>query len=83
MGVAHADDASTTGGIKIKSSDGNFDASLGGRIHFDGLLNMPDSNAHKIGSGAADDANSDFEFRACSFRWAAICTATNTKSTTT
>ena len=63
MGVAHADDASTTGGIKIKSSDGNFDASLGGRIHFDGLLNMPDSNTQKIGSGAADDANSDFEFR--------------------
>ena len=63
IGVAHADDASTTGGIKIKSSDGNFDASLGGRIHFDALLNMPDSNSQKIGSGAADDANSDFEFR--------------------
>ena len=61
--AAYADDASTTGGIKIKSSDGNFDASLGGRIHFDALLNMPDSNAHKIGSGAADDSNSDFEFR--------------------
>src|SRR5882757_8194911 len=61
--VAHADEATTTGGFKIKSSDGNFDASLGGRIHFDGLLNMPDSNEHKIGSGAADDANSDFEFR--------------------
>ncbi|MDB5973513.1 MAG: hypothetical protein JWR07_273 [Nevskia sp.] len=61
--AAYADDASTTGGIKIKSSDGNFDASLGGRIHFDALLNMPDNNSHKIGSGAADDANSDFEFR--------------------
>lgn len=63
MGVAHADDATTTGGIKIKSSDGNFDASLGGRIHFDGLLNMPDSNDKKIGSGAGGDTNSDFEFR--------------------
>src|SRR5882757_8354596 len=65
MGVAHADDASTTGGIKIKSSDGNFDASLGGRIHFDALLNLPDKNSAKIGSGAggASDTNSDFEFR--------------------
>jgi phosphate-selective porin OprO/OprP len=63
VGAAHADDASTSGGIKIKSSDGNFDATIGGRIHFDGLVNMPDHNSHKIGSGAADDANSDFEFR--------------------
>jgi len=63
VGAAHADDATTTGGIKIKSSDGNFDASLGGRIHFDGLVNMPDNNSQKVGSGAASDTNSDFEFR--------------------
>src|SRR5581483_5511051 len=63
VGAAHADDATTTGGIKIKSSDGNFDASLGGRIHFDGLVNMPDNNDQKIGTGAAGDTGSDFEFR--------------------
>lgn len=63
VGVAHADDATTTGGLKIKSSDGNFDASLGGRIHFDGLVNMPDNNDKKIGTGSTGDTGSDFEFR--------------------
>lgn len=63
VGAAHADDATTSGGIKIKSSDGNFDANIGGRIHFDGLINMPDNNSQKIGSGASGDTGSDFEFR--------------------
>ena len=30
-----ADEASTKGGLKIESADGNYSASLGGRIHFD------------------------------------------------
>lgn len=62
-GVAHADTASTTGGIKIKSDDGNFSASIGGRIHFDGYLNSTDNNDEKIGSAVGGDTGSDFEFR--------------------
>ena len=33
-----ADEAETKGGLKITSDDGNFSASLGGRIHFDTYL---------------------------------------------
>lgn len=35
---AQADEAETKGGLKITSDDGNFSASLGGRIHFDTYL---------------------------------------------
>lgn len=66
-GVAHADTASTTGGLKIKSDDGKFDASIGGRIHFDGVVLSPDDSAYngssnKYGSGALNNA-SGFYFR--------------------
>jgi phosphate-selective porin OprO/OprP len=44
-GVAHADSATTTGGIKIKSDDGNFEAVIGGRIHFDGAIAMEDQGS--------------------------------------
>ncbi|WP_078085983.1 OprO/OprP family phosphate-selective porin [Microbulbifer mangrovi] len=37
-GAAAADEAETKGGLKITSDDGNFSASLGGRIHFDTYL---------------------------------------------
>ena len=37
-GTAAADQAETKGGLKITSDDGNFSASLGGRIHFDTYL---------------------------------------------
>ena len=37
-GTAAADKAETKGGLKITSDDGNFSASLGGRIHFDTYL---------------------------------------------
>ncbi|MCK7597118.1 OprO/OprP family phosphate-selective porin [Microbulbifer sp. CAU 1566] len=37
-GTATADEAETKGGLKITSDDGNFSASLGGRIHFDTYL---------------------------------------------
>lgn len=36
--AALADDAKTKGGLKITSDDGNFSASVGGRIHFDTYL---------------------------------------------
>ncbi|WP_226664818.1 OprO/OprP family phosphate-selective porin [Microbulbifer aggregans] len=37
-GTAVADEATTKGNLKITSDDGNFSASLGGRIHFDTYL---------------------------------------------
>ena len=36
--AAKADNAETKGGLKITSEDGNYSASLGGRIHFDTYL---------------------------------------------
>ncbi len=63
MGVAHADEATTTGGLKIKSSDGNFDASLGGRIHFDGELIVPDHGALFGVNDPAGGEKSSFYFR--------------------
>lgn len=70
--VTNGDIASTAGGLKIKSADGNFEASLGGRIHFDGYLDIPGHNrsviggpdAHgRIGSNAVGDTGSEFQFR--------------------
>ncbi|WOX06008.1 OprO/OprP family phosphate-selective porin [Microbulbifer pacificus] len=37
-GTAAADEATTKGNLEIKSDDGNYSASLGGRIHFDTYL---------------------------------------------
>lgn len=36
--IAFADQATTKGGLTIESEDGNFSASLGGRIHFDAYM---------------------------------------------
>lgn len=58
--TAIADDkASTTGGFKIKSEDGNFEAKIGGRIHFDAnyYINEDDLNA------GAQNSKNDFFFR--------------------
>jgi len=44
-GIALADTASTTGGIKIKSDDGAFEANIGGRIHFDAVDLSQDNGA--------------------------------------
>jgi phosphate-selective porin OprO/OprP len=63
VGVAHADEATTTGGIKIKSSDGNFDASIGGRIHFDGEVIEPDHGAKFGANDPAGGEKSSFYFR--------------------
>lgn len=56
--AAMADTAETKGGIKIKTDDGRFEGSLGGRIHFD--ANLIDADAAPARS-AAD--NSDLFFR--------------------
>lgn len=60
-GAAHADSASTLGGIVVKSDDGNFVASLGGRVHFDYTGIMPDKGSG-FDSGAAENT-SGFYFR--------------------
>lgn len=54
---AFADSASTKGGLTIKSDDGRFEATVGGRIHFDGALLNTDSNQ------TANNENSGFYFR--------------------
>ncbi len=61
MGTALADSASTHGGIVVKSDDGNFLASLGGRVHFDYTAIMPDKG-NSFDSGAAENY-SGFYFR--------------------
>ncbi len=63
-GLAHADSASTTGGLKIKSDDGKFEAAIGGRIHVDGSILMPDNDTDALGlSHAGGSNNSGFYFR--------------------
>lgn len=56
-GVAHADPAETKGGIKIKTEDGRFEATVGGRIQFDYYLFAEDDGAligtTPFGSGVA------------------------------
>jgi phosphate-selective porin OprO/OprP len=58
---ALADSASTLGGIVVRSDDGNFVASLGGRVHFDYTGIMPDKSSG-FDSGAAENV-SGFYFR--------------------
>lgn len=55
-----ADTATTKGGFQIKSDDGNFEAKLGGRIHFDGNFYTSEKD---LGSATAQDSNSQFFFR--------------------
>ncbi len=59
--AAHADSAKTLGGIVVTSDDGNFVASLGGRIQFDYTGILPDKGSG-IDSGAAEN-DSGFYFR--------------------
>jgi len=60
-GVAHADPAETKGGIKIKTEDGRFEATVGGRIQFDYYLFSDDNGAligtTPFGSGLASNDN--------------------------
>jgi phosphate-selective porin OprO/OprP len=55
-----ADTATTKGGFQIKSDDGNFEAKLGGRIHFDGNFYTSEKD---LGNATAQDSNSQFFFR--------------------
>lgn len=58
---ALADVAVTRGGVKITSDDGQFEASVGGRIHFDG--NFPlDDDANNANQGIGEQT-SDLYFR--------------------
>lgn len=56
-GAAHADSASTKGGVQIKSDDGRFEANVNGRIHLDGNLIDADEN------GPSNGKFSDLFFR--------------------
>ncbi|MGH8456954.1 MAG: OprO/OprP family phosphate-selective porin [Stenotrophobium sp.] len=56
--AAYADSASSNGGLTVKSDDGRFEATLGGRVHFDGaLLNADTANQ------TANNEASGFYFR--------------------
>ena len=62
-GPLHADDAKADGAFHVTSSDGNFSASLGGRLEFDGYYDNNDSGS-RIGSGVAGaDSSDSFRFR--------------------
>lgn len=60
-GAAHADPAETKGGIKIKTDDGRFEATVGGRIQFDYYSFSEDDGAligsTAFGSGVAANDN--------------------------
>lgn len=61
--VFHNDAAKADGVFRAKSSDGNFSASLGGRLEFDGYYDDNDAGS-RIGSGVAGSDSSDsFRFR--------------------
>ncbi len=62
-GLLHVDDAMAEGAFQVKSADGNFSGSIGGRLEFDGYYDDND-NGSKIGSGVAGSDSSDsFRFR--------------------
>ncbi|MDR3419124.1 MAG: porin [Nevskia sp.] len=60
-GTAAADSAKTLGGIVVTSDDGNYVASLGGRVHFDYTGILPDKGSG-FDSGASEN-DSGFYFR--------------------
>ncbi|MFZ0499104.1 MAG: porin [Steroidobacteraceae bacterium] len=63
IGLAHADVVTTTGGIKVVSSNGDFSAAVGTLVQFDAYGDENDSSS-KIGSGVANgSANDAFRFR--------------------
>lgn len=63
---AIADTATTKGGFQIKSDDGNFEAKIGARIHFDANFYTDEDDIKAVGSGAnasTDKSNSQFFMR--------------------
>ncbi|WP_341919229.1 OprO/OprP family phosphate-selective porin [Hydrocarboniphaga effusa] len=73
VGAAQAATLDTKGGFKVKSDDGEFEASLGGRIQFDlyelnedenAIATAPDGRSAAFGSGTgANDERSSTYFR--------------------
>jgi phosphate-selective porin OprO and OprP len=63
FGTTHADDAATEGLARLESPDGNLSVQIGGRLQFDGYVDLNDGSS-TIGSGVpgADEASS-FRFR--------------------
>jgi phosphate-selective porin OprO and OprP len=62
-GVAHADLATTTGGVTVKTDDGRFEAKFGGRIHLD--TNTPiDDDQENEENGVAEQGFDAFFRRA-------------------
>lgn len=62
-GLFHADAARADGAFTLRSSDGNFSGSLGGRLQFDGYYDDNDEGSG-IGSGVAGASSADtFRFR--------------------
>jgi phosphate-selective porin OprO/OprP len=63
VGLARADVVSTTGGIKVVSSNGDFSAAIGTLLQFDAYEDQNDSSSG-IGSGIANgSSNNAFRFR--------------------
>jgi phosphate-selective porin OprO/OprP len=63
VGLARADVVTTTGGIKVVSSNGDFSAAVGTLIQFDAYEDQNDSSS-KIGSGIANgSSNNAVRFR--------------------
>lgn len=58
VSLLHADAAKADGAFQVKSSDGNFSGSIGGRLEFDGYYDDNDKGS-KIGSGVAGSDSSD------------------------
>jgi phosphate-selective porin OprO and OprP len=63
VGLAHADVVTTTGGIKVVSSNGDFSAAVGTLVQFDAYADENDSGS-RVGSGVANGSSNDaFRFR--------------------
>ena len=63
VGLAHADVVTTTGGIKVVSSNGDFSAAVGTLVQFDAYDDQNDSSS-KIGSGTPNgSSNNAYRFR--------------------
>ncbi|HEX4269069.1 MAG TPA: porin [Steroidobacteraceae bacterium] len=63
VGLARADVVTTTGGIKVVSSNGDFSAAVGTLLQFDAYEDQNDSSSG-IGSGIANgSSNNAFRFR--------------------
>lgn len=67
-GAAHADLAETKGGLKIKTEDGNFEASVGGRIHFDMYVPVDDDDVGDL-TGQTNFRRARLTIEGKAYRW--------------